>query len=302
MSNTIMAAIVGRKPVILIAILMWSCGNDRPPSDAYGSFESTEVIISAEAGGRLIAFHPQEGERIDERQVLGLVDTIGLSLEKEQLLAQHQAVLSRLESNRAQADVHREQLKVARTEHDRILRLFDEGAATARQMDEAEGGIRVLERQIRAVEAQNADVRSEARVVEAQMERVRDRINRSLVFSPRGGTVLTRYVEPGEMVSPGKPLCKVADLDTMYLRAWISGGQLGQVRLGQQARVLFDGADGAVEELPGEVSWVASRGEFTPRTIQTRDERVNTVYAVKIRVVNDGRLKIGMPGEVVFNP
>jgi HlyD family secretion protein len=244
-------------------IFLTGCGNDVPPSDAYGTFESTEVIISAETAGRLVLFDAQEGDRIEKGQILGWVDTLGLSLEVAQLKAQRLAVLARLESNRAQADVHREQLKVARNELQRVRRLHDDGAATDRQLDEAEGNAGILERQIRSVEAQQSGIRSEAQVIEAQMARLRDRIERSAVRSPLSGTVLARHAEPGEMVSPGKALCKVADLDTMYLRAWISGGQLGQLRIGQQVRVLFDGPDGKLEQLTGEVSWIASRGEFT---------------------------------------
>lgn len=286
--------------IILLSVIFGGCAGNDDASDAYGNFEATEVMISAETGGRLIEMNAEEGLRLTEGEIAGQVDTLALILEKRQLQAQKEAVLTRLQEVRAEADVHREQKAVATVELDRVQSMYEDGAATRRQLDEAEGNVRVLTRQIAAAESREYSIRSEAGVIDAQMERLQDRLDRATVRNPRAGTVLTRYVEPGEMVSAGKPLYKLADLETMYLRAYISGSQLAEAEPGQTVDVLFDGPDGTLESMKGEISWVASRGEFTPQTIETREERVNTVYAMKVRVPNDGRLRIGMPGEVRF--
>ena len=284
-------------PYIFIAA---GCTGNDITSDAYGNFEATEVMVSAETGGRLLSLAADEGDRLTKAEVVAQVDTMALYLEHRQLNAQKASILTRLQEVRAGADVLREQKSVASVERDRVRRMHDDGAATRRQLDDAEGKVSVLERQITAAETKENSIRSEARVVDAQLERLRDRIERATVRNPVAGTVLSRYAEPGEMVSSGKPLYKLADLETMYLRAYISGSQLAEVETGQTVEVLFDGPGGSLERIEGEISWIASRGEFTPRTIETREERVNTVYAVKVRVPNDGRLKIGMPGEVKF--
>ncbi len=286
--------------IIITALFLIGCGSGNDGSDAWGNFEATEVMVSAETGGRLVVFEVEEGARLEKGFVAGWVDTIPLDLNMRKLEAQKAAILSRMEDVGAQANVHREQIAVAEVELERIRRMFDDGAATQRQLDDIEGKIRVLRRQIVAAETQRNSILSEARVVDAQMDELRNRIARSAIRNPMTGTVLARYAEPGEIAAPGKPLFKLADLETMHLRAYISGSQLGEVRLGQTVEVLFDGPDGAIDRINGEITWIASRGEFTPRTIQTRDERVNTVYAMKVRVRNDGRLKIGMPGEVRF--
>ncbi len=286
--------------IIIISIILAGCGTGTDAPDAWGAFEATEVMVSAETGGRLIAFNVSEGVQVKSDFVAGWVDTLPLNLQMRQLESQKAAILSRLQNAEAQSEIYREQKAVAGVELERTMRMFDDGAATQRQLDDTEGRIRVLRRQIDASEAQKNSIRSEARVIDAQMDELRDRVDRSAIRSPITGTVLAKYAEPGEMASPGMPLFKLANLDTMYLRAYISGSQLAEARLGQSATVMFDGPDGAINQMEGKISWIASRGEFTPRTIQTREERVNTVYAIKVRVHNDGQLKIGMPGEVRF--
>ena len=285
---------------IILSILVGGCSGNDTTSDAFGNFEATEVMVSSEAGGRLLSLNVREGSRLTGGQAVGQVDTVSLHLEALQLQAQKESVLSRMDEVRAEADVLRQQQKVANVELDRIQRMFDDGSATRRQLDDAGGKVSVLERQIAAAETKQNSISSEAGVLDAQLERLRDRIARAQIHNPRDGTVLTRYAEAGEMVSPGKPLYKLADMETMFLRAWISGSQLAEVETGQMVDVLFDGPGGSIERMEGEISWIASRGEFTPRTIETREERVNTVYAIKVRVQNDGRIKIGMPGEVTF--
>ncbi|MEX0680063.1 MAG: HlyD family efflux transporter periplasmic adaptor subunit [Balneolales bacterium] len=288
--------------LLFISILIiGGCAGKEEASDAYGNFEATEVMVSAEAGGRLMSLEAGEGVRLTGGEVIGRVDTLALFLEIRQIEAQREAVLARLQELEAEANVLRQQKAVANLELGRIQRMYEDGSATLRQLDDTEGKVSVLERQITAAESKDISIHSEARVLEAQMERLRERIDRATVRNPVDGTVLARYAEPGEIVSPGQPLYKLADLETMYLRAYISGSQLANVETGKKVGVLFDGPNGTIEQIEGEISWIASRGEFTPRTIETREERVNTVYAIKVRVQNDGRLKIGMPGEVQFD-
>jgi HlyD family secretion protein len=285
---------------LLLLFLATACSPDNDRSDAYGNFEATEIDVSAETSGRLVAFTIEEGQQISAGEVAGMVDTLTLHLNLQQLRAQKASVLSRLDEVRAEAAVLSEQKQLAETESERISRLAADNAATRRQLDDATGRVNVLQRQIEAVGSRRGSIRSEAEVIDTRIELLRDQIRRSSVTSPVSGTVLAKYAEPGEMVSPGKPLFRVAELETMYLRVYVSGSQLPGIEPGGRVEVLIDAPDGTLDSLEGEISWIASRGEFTPRTIQTREDRVNTVYAVKIRVPNDGRLKIGMPGEARF--
>ena len=280
--------------------MIGGCTGNEVTSDAYGNFEATEVMVSAESGGRLLSLNAREGARLTKGEITAQIDTMALFLEARQLEAQRESILMRLQEIRAEADVLRRQKSVAKVELDRVRRMYDDGSATRRQLDEIEGMVSVLEHRITATVTKENSIRSEARVLDAQLERQRDRLSRATVRNPADGTVLNRYVEPGEMISSGRPLYKLADLETMYLRAYISGSQLAEVETDQVVTVVFDGPGGTLAQIDGVVSWIASRGEFTPRTIETREERVNTVYAIKVRVQNDGRLKIGMPGEVKF--
>lgn len=291
------------KPWMILAAIVWAgCSGRDGKSDAYGNFESTEILISAEASGRLLFLKVSEGMSVDSGSIVGCIDTVQLHLKRGQLIASRQAVSSRVANILAQIGVLREQKRVAETEKARVETLFKENAATQKQLDDVSGQVSVLEKQMESIETQNAGVLAEVRSLDAQIEQINDQIRRSVIVNPVTGTVLTKYVEPFEILSYGKPLYKVADLKTMYLRVYVSGGQLPSVKIGQSAEVLFDRDTKGMEALNGDVSWVSSKAEFTPKIIQTKEERVNMVYAVKIRVVNDGRLKIGMPGEANFKP
>jgi HlyD family secretion protein len=276
-----------------------ACGGEEP--DAYGNFEATEIVVSAEVGGRLLRFEPEEGARLAADSVVAMIDTTALALRRAELAAQLGASRGRTTEAGAQIGVLRAQLATARSDYERVRRLFADEAATAQQLDRARGEVRVLEERIAAARAQSAVVREESGGVEARIDQLDDQIRRSRVRNPVAGTVLATYVEPGELVQPGAPLYKVASLDTLELRAYVDGSQLARLRLGGAATVRVDAGEDSLLSLPGRIAWIASEVEFTPTPIQTRDERVDQVYAVKVRVANrDGVLKIGMPGELLL--
>lgn len=285
-------------PVLLAAVLLPACSSDEETSDAYGNFEATEITVSAEAGGELLRFAVQEGETLDAGAVVGLIDTTQAALKREQLLAQRAAVASRVENVLAQIAVLREQKQVALHEQERVRRLLQDSAATQKQYDDITGSIAVLNKQIAQIETQNRTVLSEVRAVDAQIAQLDDQVDKSTIVNPVAGTVLTTFADEHEFVAPGRPLYTIANLDEMTLRVYVSGGQLPQVKLGDTVTVLFDRDAETNQSTRGRVSWISSKAEFTPRIIQTKEERVNMVYAVRVRVKNDGRLKIGMPGEI----
>lgn len=283
-----------------LLLALAACGDDDP--DAYGNFEATEVVVSAEAAGQLLSFAPVEGMRIARGAVVAQVDTVVPALEREQILAQRGATASRTTEVTEQIGVLAVQRDIAQRNLARTRRLFDAKAATAQQLDQAERDYRVLASQIEAARAQQQGVGREVTAADARVAQVRERIAKSRVTNPVDGTVLATYARAGEVVAVGTPLYRIADLDTLTLRAWIDGTQLAQVRLGQRVQVNVDQGDG-LRSLPGTVTWVSSEAEFTPTPVQTRDERADLVYAVKVRVANpDGALKIGMPADVVFGP
>jgi len=282
----------------LVAIAAAACRNSEP--DAYGNFEATEVTVAAEVGGRLLAFRLDEGDRVAQDSVVGVVDTVPLLLERGGLVARRAAAQARTReagSNIAALEV---QQAMAERELARTERLRKQAAATAQQGDRAERDARVAREQLGGARAARASAQQEAAALEAQVASLDDRLARSRIRSPLTGTVLTRYVEPGEFVQAGQPLFKLASLDSLTFRAYVAQAQLSQIRLGQDVRVGVDRGD-SIATLPGRITWIASSAEFTPTPIQTREERADQVYAVKIAVANpQGRLRIGMPGELVL--
>jgi HlyD family secretion protein len=287
---------------VLISVLLAGCRKDEP--DAYGNFEADEVVVSAEGSGRLLRFEPREGQALDAGAVVALIDTTALALQTQELASQEAASRTRTLEAEAQIGVLQAQLSTAREEHARTLRLYRAEAATAQQLNLAEGEVRVLEERIQAARAQTEAVRQEVGGVQARTAQVQEQIRKSQVINPAAGTVLAAYAETGEFVQPGQPLYKVADLRTLTLRAYVSGAQLTAVRIGQPVTVQVDGAEDEERlRFSGTVTWVSSEAEFTPTPIQTREERTEQVYAVQVRVPNpDGVLKIGMPGEIVLAP
>jgi HlyD family secretion protein len=282
------------------ALVLAACDREAEP-DAYGNFEAIEVVVSAQTDGPIQRFVPEEGMRLESDAVVALIDTVPLALEREQLAAQRAAAGARRTEVGEQLRVLEVQHDVARRVYERTRRLHAQQAATASQLDQAEREYRALAAQIEATRAQRRSVGLDAASAEARVAQIRDRIARSRVTNPRAGTVLATYARAGEVVRAGQPLYKIADLDTLELRAYVIGPQLTSVRLGRQVQVRVDKGDGELIALPGTVSWVSSTAEFTPTPIQTRDERADLVYAVKIRVPNrDGVLKIGMPADLTL--
>ena len=289
--------------VLRLSFVLFAMACTREPEpDAYGNFEAVEVVVSAEAGGRLLTFTAREGERLETNAVVGAIDTTAVALERSQAVAQRDAIAARAVEADRQIAVLEAQLGVARRSFERVQRLHAQQAATSQQLDQAEREYRVLERQIGAARAQRQTAARETEAGDARVAQVEDRIARGTIVNPRTGVVLASHVEVGEMVVPGQPLYRIANLDTLELRAFISGNQLGTVRLGAPAQVTVDTGGEERATLAGEVSWIASEAEFTPTPIQTREERADLVYAVKVRVANaEGIAKIGMPADVRFD-
>lgn len=285
-----------------ILVLAFSCQSDSSISDAYGNFEATEILVSSLAPGKLLYLDIDEGQVVKKGQVVGLVDTINLHLKKEQLKAAYQSALSRKPGIETQKNVLLEEKSSVEKELARFRRLADEGAAARKQAEDLEDRLSVLKQQIKNIDAQFLPLNSELNVIEAQIAQIDQQISDSRIIAPITGTILTKIAEPYEVVAAGSPVFRIASLDTLVLKAYISGSQLDDVLLGQQVEVLIDRDKTEYEHYPGTVSWISATAEFTPKTIQTREERIDQVYAIKIKTPNsNGKLKIGMPGEVIFN-
>ena len=263
---------------------------DQP--DAYGNFETTEVVVSAEASGQLLWFTPDEGQRLAPSALVGVVDTTQLALERAQVVAQRGATSSRGREVGQQLQALQVQYEIARRNYERMRRLFD---------DQAEREYKVLGEQIQGAEAQRHTVGQDVASTDARIAQIRQRIEKSRITNPAAGTVLASYAEKGEVVQSGQPLYKIANLDSMIFRAYVTESQLSRVKLGAPAQVSIDAGGKTHRTLAGTVAWISPEAEFTPTPIQTRDERRDLVYAVKIRVPNpNGAVKIGMPGDVRF--
>ena len=331
-----------RATLLTIVLAAASCARQTPP-DAYGNVEATEVVVGAEAAGRLVSFAVTEGDTLGAGAAVGAIDAAQLHIENEQASAQRGASASRvdevrrqvasLEAQRSASIAQRDaavaqrgalaaQQEIAQRAFDRTKRLIVDQAATAQQLDQAERDVRVLAEQIkaqdeqirahdrqiaaqadqvRAAQAQEQTVRAQVAAADAQVNQVAERIRKTEVRNPTAGTVLTTYAKAGEIVQVGQPLYRIANLARVDVRAYVSEPQLAAIRLGQQAVVSFDTANVRRQTLNGEVTWTSARAEFTPTPIQTREERADLVYAIKIRVPNEqGTLKIGMPVDVQF--
>ena len=281
----------------LLAVVT-GCRSETKP-DAYGHVEATETVIAAQSSGTLEQLAAAEGRELAAGAVAAVVDTSALVLQLQQVAAQRAGSAARVTEAAHQIAVVDAQLAVARRSYERARRLFAEQAATAQQLDQAERDYRTLVAQRASAGSGREVAAREASSTDARVAQIRDQIARCRVVNPVRGTVLTTYVRAGEFVQTGQPLYKIANLDTMELRAYVTEAQLAGVKIGQPAQVTIDAGDAGRRALTGTVSWVASQAEFTPTPIQTRDERANLVYAVKIRVPNrDGALKIGMPADV----
>jgi len=295
-------ATLSRSAVGLALSFTVACHRTKTP-DAYGNFEADEVSVSAQASGQLTLFTPVEGSILRVGEIVGIVDTTQLGLERAQLVAQQQATAARVAEAGKQIGVYQAQLGIALRNYQRMQRLFEQRAATAQQRDQAERDYKTLVAQIEAAKAQQQSVSREVSSSAARVAQISDQIAKSKVINPEAGTVLATYVKTGEVVQSGEPLYKIADVDTLILRAYVTEKQLASVKLGQQVQVHVDQGGGRLLTLPGIVRWVSTKAEFTPTPVQTRDERADLVYAVKVYVPNPkGVLKIGMPADLTLGP
>lgn len=281
----------------LLATILFSCGNGQKKADGYGNFEATEITISAENNGKLMQFDVNEGDKLKKEQFIGYIDTIPLALKREQLEVSKAVIISKSKGVLSQIDVLNAKLKTANTNKSRVENLIKDNAGTQKQWDDVQGEIDVIKNQIRSIEIQNAPVVNELKSIDVQLKQLDDQIQKSKIINPINGTVLSKYAEPNEITVFGKPLYKIANLNTMQLRVYVNETQLASIKIGQKVTVKIDSAD-TMASYEGKISWIASEAEFTPKIIQTKEERVALVYAVKVDVVNDGSLKIGMPAEL----
>lgn len=287
-----------------LATVFSGCGPKETDADAQGTFEATEVIVSAEANGKLLALRIEEGQEVKAGESVGYVDSTALHLNKLQLVQNQRAVLAGRQNVQTQLESLRRELANALADQKRIENLVKGQVASQKQLDDANLRIDVLKAKIDAQEnllnTGNTALSEQGKTIAAQLNVVEDQLRRCRVINPVNGTVLTKYSEAFEMTAVGKPLYKVADLTQMTLRAYVTHDQQSKLKIGQKVKVLVDDGDEAMREYEGTIQWVNDKAEFTPKTIQTKDERANLVYAVKMAVKNDGRIKIGMYGEVVF--
>jgi HlyD family secretion protein len=303
-------------PIILYSIIISSCTNNTNKYDASGTFEAVETIVSAQATGTIKTFNIEEGQEIAAGAEVGYIDSTQLSLRKKQLEAQIKATGSRLPDITAQTNYYKQQLAVTqirlnrlKTDQARIQNLVKADAATIKQLDDINAQVEETEKQLQVIKKQDAaqvsmlstqtlGLKSDVLPLVAQIEQVQDMLDKSKIINETKGTVLTKYAEVNEMATAGKALYKIADLSTIILRAYITGNQFSTVKLNQKVTVMVDDGKDKYKNYEGIIEWISDKAEFTPKTIQTKDERANLVYAIKIRVVNDGLLKIGMYADV----
>ena len=284
--------------ITIISVL--SCENNTNKSDAYGNFEAIETIISSELSGKLINLDITEGEKLTKNQIVGLIDTTQLRLNYKLLYAKKEAVKTKLSNIDAQVSVFLAQKKSILTELNRVKKLIKAEASSKQKLDDLEGKIEVIKSQINSTKVQKKSIYAEMSTIDSQIQILEDQLEKCNIINPVNGTVLEKYLEQHELTFPGKSIYKIADLSAMELRVYLSGAMLSKIKIGQKVQVLIDKNSKENSELSGTISWISQKAEFTPKIIQTKEERVNLVYAVKVRVKNDGSIKIGMPGEIKF--
>lgn len=290
--------------IFLLIAAMYACGNKGMEYDASGIFEVTEVIVSSQGNGEIKQFAITEGDILEANQQIGWIDTTQLYLKKKQLEANIRSVGNKKTNPSVQIAALQQQIETQKREQKRYQQLISLNAANQKQLDDINAQIKLLEKQLAAqyetVNNANSSLTDESTSLEAQIAQLKDQINNSIIASPIEGTVLAKYAESGELAVQGKALFKIADIRKMYLRAYITASQLTTAKIGQQVKVYSDLGESDRKEYAGKITWISDKAEFTPKTIQTRDERANLVYAVKVEVENDGYIKKGMYGEVKF--
>jgi HlyD family secretion protein len=286
--------------IALAFLMLGACKNGEKKSDAYGNFEAVETIVSSEMAGKLLSMQVKQGDLLEPGKLIAEIDTTELVLKKLQTKAQLVASETKKQNVTAQINVYNEQKKNVQTTQRRINKMFVDKAATQQQVDDINGQLNVLDKQISATNTQFQLIGSEMDVIKRQLDLFDEQLTKCSITSPIKGTVLETYLENGELATPGKPILKMADLSNLKLKVYVSGAQLANVKLGSDVKVLIDSGSKEMKTLNGKITWISSESEFTPKIIQTKEERVKLMYGVKLLVPNDGSLKIGMPGEVVF--
>ena len=286
--------------IIIAAVALTGCKNKSDQADAYGNFEATEVIVSAETSGRILKFDVMEGTEIDQGTEIALIDTTLFHLQKAEIDAGMKSVRTRISSINAQNDILNQQIANLKVNIARTENMLKNDAATQKQFDDLTGQLAVMEKQITANNTQKASVAAELEVYESKKATLNEQVTRSTVKSPLKGTIIEKYSEAGELTAAGKPLVKIADLSVIRLKVYVSGAQLGGIKIGQECTVRVDDGKKGYSSFKGTISYISVKAEFTPKIIQTKEERVTLVYAVTIDVKNDGTMKSGMPGEAIF--
>ena len=322
-----------KKHIFILSIFaLFSCNNSAESYDASGTFEADEILVTAKANGTILNLNLEEGQHLKRNEKVGEIDPKNVELQKEQVIAtidamdqktnsalpQIQVLQSQISTQSANVSILQEQLQNAVRERNRTANLVEKDAATKKQLDDANGQIKVIQKQIAAAQSQlsvlqqqisttkenvslqNRAILSERKPTQKKIEQIDEQLKNNSIESPISGMVLTQYLNQGEFATVGKPIFKIANLEVMTLKTFITGDQLPQIKIGQQVKVLCEAGEGKTKELPGTIYWISSKAEFTPKTIQTKNERANLVYAAKIHVKNDGYLKIGMYGDVKF--
>lgn len=289
-------------PILSLSVLLLACNNNGNEYDASGTFEAVETIISAEASGKILQFNINEGDELKQGAQVGYIDSTQLYLQRLQLLQNKKAILSGSPDVNPQIQVLERELETTQADKKRIENLVKGEVASQKQLDDISSKITVIQSKITALRSEfgtrTSNIHEQSNTVQVQLAQINDQLRKCTITNQVNGTVLTKYAEVNEMTAVGRPLYKIADLSTLTLRAYITGDQFSALKLNQKVKVLVDKSENEYKEYEGVVEWISNKAEFTPKTIQTKDERANLVYAIKIRVKNDGLLKIGMYAEV----
>lgn len=300
MSNKQNNIMKNRSLIIIAVIFLAGCKNTTDKADAFGNFETTEVIVSTETNGRILQLEPVEGTQVTLGTKIALIDTTLFHLQKTEIDAGMKSIRTRISSINAQNDILNQQIMNLNVNIERIGKMIKDDAATQKQLDDLTGQVAVFQKQIAANNTQKESVAAELTVSESKKSTINEQIKRSSILSPLNGTIIEKYSEAGEITAAGKPLVKIADLSVMKLKVYVSGAQLGTIKIGKQCTVRIDNGKKGYSSFPGIIRYISDKAEFTPKIIQTKEERVILVYAVDIEVKNDGTLKSGMPGEAKF--
>lgn len=295
-----MNQITNRIAIILITLIIIGCESDKKETDAYGNFEADETLVSSEMSGKLLSLNINEGDIIEDNEIIGLVDTIMPALQLSEIEAHRSKISANLINIDAQNNILIQQKENLDVDLKRIENMKASGAATQKQFDDISGQLKLINKKIAANNTQKNTVKKEFAVLGAKELLIKEQLNKCRIKNPINGTVLEKFAEPGEITATGKPLYKISNLEQINLRAYVSGGQLYTIKKGQNCKVLIDKGEKDYLEYSGKIVWISDQAEFTPKIIQTKEERVNMVYAIKIQVKNDGKIKMGMPGEVIF--